>query len=299
MHGGLETGSASVSTPARIHPDTSIGSVRLTVSDLSRSTRFYEQAMGLRATEGDNGTVALTAGGGRVLVELHGDLSARALDPRAPGMFHMAILMPDRAALARALVRLGAAAWPLSGASDHLVSEALYLADPDGNGIEIYRDRPRDEWPQRDGSLAMATLPLDLRDVLGELNGTTEVEPLAPTGTTMGHVHLQVSDLTETEDFYAGVLGFDVMVRAYPGALFVSAGGYHHHIGLNTWHSAGAQPVQPGGIGMSSFEVLLPTPDELNTVVERIRGAGITAEADTGGYLVRDPSGNGIVLRSA
>jgi catechol 2,3-dioxygenase len=299
MHSGIEAGSTSAPTYESIAPETSVGTVRLTVSDLARSTHFYEHVLGLVATEGENGSVSLSAGGPLVLVELHGVGSARPLDPRSPGLYHLAILTPDRRELAIALARLGSAGWPLTGASDHLVSEALYLSDPDGNGIEIYRDRPREEWTERDGTLAMATLPLDLRDLLAELDGATEVDALAPEETRMGHVHLQVSGLAQAESFYAGVLGFDVMVRSYPGALFVSAGGYHHHIGLNTWQSAGAGRREPGAMGLRSFDVLLPTPDELKAVMTRLHRAGIDAQAADGGFLVEDPFGNGVLLRAA
>lgn len=299
MHGSINAGSAPAPRPVPIHANTSIGTVRLTVSDLARSTAFYEQILGLRAADGEDGTVTLSAGGERSLVELHGDSSAPALDPRAPGLFHMAILMPDRPQLAMALARLGQAGWPLSGASDHLVSEALYLSDPDGNGIEIYRDRPRQEWPSEDGMLKMETLPLDLRNLMAELSGHSDLQPLAPSGTIMGHVHLQVSDLAEAESFYAGLLGFDVMVRGYPGALFVSAGGYHHHIGLNTWNSAGAAPGRPGAVGLRSFEILLPTPEELEEATGRARSAGLELAPAGQGFLVRDPFGNGVLLRVA
>jgi catechol 2,3-dioxygenase len=177
------------------------------------------------------------------------------------------------------------------------VSEALYLSDPDGNGIEIYRDRPREEWPRANGDLAMDTLPLDLDSVLSELAGASELQPLAPARTRIGHVHLQVSDIREAEDFYSSVLGFDVMVRGYPGALFVSAGGYHHHLGLNTWHSAGAGPPAPGTIGLRSFEITLPNAQELDRVLERVSAAGIEIHHDGGdGSLIHDPSGNGVLL---
>ena len=299
MHGSVEAGSAGVSVPTPIHPDTSMGTVRLIVADPSRSTRFYEEVLGLTPAEGEDGTVVLSADGGRVLVELHGDSSAPALDPRRPGLFHLAILVPDRVQLAMALARIAQAGWPISGASDHLVSEALYLNDPDGNGIEIYRDRRRDEWPKEDGALQMATLPLDLQNLMGELSPDSEVQPLAPGGTTMGHVHLQVSDLSEAEAFYAGVLGFDVMVRRYPGALFVSAGGYHHHLGLNTWNSAGAPPGEPGAVGLRSYEILLPSSEELEKVADRVRAAGIELTPADDGFLAQDPFGNGVLLRTA
>jgi catechol 2,3-dioxygenase len=291
----VDTGQART---ARIHPDTSMGAVRLTVADLARSRGFYERAIGLRGSERDDGTLALGLPGEPPLVELTGDSSAPALDRRATGLYHLAILMPSRRDLALTLARLAEARWPLDGASDHLVSEALYLSDPDGNGIEIYRDRPRQEWRHVDGKLAMDTLPLDLDSVLGELSGLSDRQAVAPAGTRMGHVHLQVSDIPEAERFYSGVLGFDVMVRSYPGALFVSAGGYHHHLGLNTWHSRGAAPPAPGAIGLRNYEIVLPGREELERVLDRVNSAGIEVREDGDGWLVRDPSGNGVMLRA-
>ena len=284
---------------ARIHPNTSMGLVRLTVADLERSRAFYERALGLRASERDDGMLAFGVAAEPPLVELRADASAPTLDRRATGLFHLAILTPSRPDLAHALARLAAARWPLDGASDHLVSEALYLSDPDGNGIEIYRDRPREEWRHEDGQLAMATLPLDLDSVLGELSGAREPRPLAPAGTRIGHVHLQVSDIAAAEQFYSGVLGFDVVVRGYPGALFVSAGGYHHHLGLNTWHSLGASPPVPGAVGLRNFEIKVPREAEMDRVLGRVRAAGIEIAPEGNGSLIRDPSGNGVVLRAS
>jgi catechol 2,3-dioxygenase len=284
------------STAARIDPDTALGPVRLTVSDLDRSRVFYERAIGLRTTELDDGTLGLGVPSGPALVELRGDSAAPRLNRRAPGLYHLAILVPTRLDLAFAIARLVQAHWPLDGASDHLVSEALYLSDPDGNGIEIYRDRPRTEWRRDGDQLQMGTLPLDLDDIVGQLRGATELQAEVPPGTRVGHVHLQVSDLGEAEAFYHGVLGFDVMVRGYPGALFVSAGGYHHHIGLNTWHSAGAAPGPAGSVGLRSFTIELPDERLLAAVLGRLDAAGIPAERQDGGVLVRDPFGTGVVL---
>jgi catechol 2,3-dioxygenase len=283
-------------TAASIDPATALGPVRLTVSDLDRSRSFYERAIGLRATELEDGTIGLGPAGGPALVELRGDSSAPRLNRRAPGLYHLAILLPTRLDLAFALARLVQTQWPLDGASDHLVSEALYLSDPDGNGIEIYRDRPRADWRYDAGQLQMSTLPLDLNDLVGQLRGATELQAEMPAGTRIGHVHLQVSELGEAEAFYHGVLGFDVVVRGYPGALFVSAGGYHHHIGLNTWHSAGTVPAPAGSVGLRSFTVELPDERALTEVLGRVEAAGIPTAQTPDGVLVRDPFANGVLL---
>jgi catechol 2,3-dioxygenase len=278
-----------------------MGTVRLTVSDLSRSRAFYEESLGLTARPDGDGEVGLGVGDERALVVMREDRLAAPRDPRATGLFHLAVLLPSRLDLAHALRRLAESGWPLDGASDHLVSEALYLSDPDGNGIEIYRDRPREEWTHGEIGPEMATLPLDLRSLADELQTATGPQPQAPAQTTIGHVHLQVAELREIERFYAELLGFDVTVRGYPGALFVSAGGYHHHVGLNTWHSAGSTAPAPGSLGLRSYEILLPNEDELGRVTARLTGAGISAEPapEPGGHLVRDPSGNTALLRAA
>jgi len=290
---------ASAAPRAPIAPATMMGTVSLTVSDRARSRAFYEGALGLVARELDDGELVFGVPGEPALVRLHGDPSARTLDRRATGLFHLAILLPSRLDLAHALARLARARWPLDGVSDHLVSEALYLSDPDGNGIEIYRDRPGDQWRYDDGQLKMATLPLDLRDLAAELTGAEATQPTAPEGTVMGHVHLQVADIPESEAFYHGILGFDVTTRGYPGALFVSAGGYHHHIGLNTWHSAGSGPAAPGSIGLRSYEVWLPDAAELDRVLDRVRAAGLPTEPGGPGVTaVRDPAGNVVHLRT-
>jgi catechol 2,3-dioxygenase len=296
----MDTVATETPTTPRLHPATTVGAVRLTVSDLGRSQEFYERALGLRGVELEDGALGLHAeGAGDPLVELHGDPSAPRLNRRATGLFHLALLYPTRRDLAFALARLAQAGWGLDGASDHLVSEALYLSDPDGNGIELYRDRPRGEWSYRDGALQMATLRLDLDSLVDEIRGAGELSTSAPAGTRMGHVHLQVSELEQTEAFYSGVLGFDVVVRGYPGALFVSAGGYHHHLGLNTWNSVDSGPAVAGAVGLRSFDVILPDSAELEQVLGRVRAAGLALEESADGALVRDPSGNGVVLRSA
>ena len=204
--------------------------------------------------------------------------------------------MPTRADLARTLRRVADSRWPLSGASDHLVSEALYLADPEGNGIELYRDRPRDEWPRSAGSIEMATLPLDLESLLGEPGGE-RADTRMPAGTTLGHVHLQVADLGDAEAFWVDALGFDVTVRGYPGALFVSAGGYHHHVGLNTWAGVGAPSPPSGSRGVAWFEVVLPDGAAVAAAAARLRRVGDVTEQD-GYVLATDPSGNAVCVRA-
>jgi catechol 2,3-dioxygenase len=281
---------------ARIDPDTTLGTVRLTVSDLDRSRTFYERAIGLRATEREDGTLALGVADGPALIELRGDSAAPRLNRRAPGLYHLAILVPTRLDLAFALARLAVTRWPLDGASDHLVSEALYLSDPDGNGLEIYRDRPRSDWRRSEGALQMATMPLDLDDVLAELGDAPGLQEAAPAGTRIGHVHLQVADLAAAEAFYHGVLGLDVSVRGYPGALFVSAGGYHHHIGLNTWHSSGGVSQAVGAVGLRSFTIELPDSAGLAAVTARLEAAGVPHERRPNRVMVRDPSGNAVAL---
>jgi catechol 2,3-dioxygenase len=295
----MAAGRRETAVATAIHPDTAVGTVRLTVSDLARSRTFYERVIGLGASVLADGEVALGVDGEHPLIELRGERSAKALNRRATGLYHLAILLPTRQDLALALARIAESRWPLDGASDHLVSEALYLSDPDGNGIEIYRDRPREQWRRTGDRLEMATLPLDVNDVLNELENADGPQRLAPRGTRIGHVHLQVADLDEAEAFYSGILGFDVMVRGYPGALFVSAGGYHHHIGLNTWQSAGASPPPPGSIGLRGFELTLVSKHELERTLDRVHAAGIEIEPSATGPLVRDPSGNAVLLRSA
>lgn len=234
--------------------DTRIGAVSLTVRDLSTSLRFYTGILGLVEHRREREVSCLGPDGGRVLIELHERPNATAPPRRSTGLYHFAILVPSRAALGRSLRRLAEQRWPLSGASDHLVSEALYLSDPDGLGIEIYRDRPRDAWRNSNGELAMATDPLDLEGVYNESGADTPWRGLER-DTVMGHVHLHVSHLDTAEAFYCGQVGFEPIVRGYPGALFVAAGGYHHHVGLNTWKGAGAPPPPETAVGMRGFTV--------------------------------------------
>jgi len=229
-----------------------IGRVALRVADLARVRTYYERAIGLRALSETSLGVD-----GTPLIELVDDPAAPPAPPGSTGLFHLALLVPDRPSLARAVQRVVGAGERFTGASDHFVSEALYLRDPEGNGIEIYADRPRSQWEyEPSGEIRMGTVALDLDGVMAELPGGDD--PGMPDGTVVGHVHLHVADLGAAEAFYAGRLGLDVMVRGYPGALFLARGGYHHHIGLNTWQGEGAPPPPPGSRGLVDFELVLP-----------------------------------------
>jgi catechol 2,3-dioxygenase len=274
---------------------TALGPVRLRVADRDAAAAFYRRALGLHDLPATGEGLLLGTAAGAGLVELVGDPSAPARPPRSTGLFHLAILVPTRADLAQAIHRVSRAGGSFTGASDHLVSEALYLNDPEGNGIEIYRDRPRDEWAYRDGELEMATLPIDLDGVLAALSEGTADEGV-PDGTVMGHVHLQVRDIDEADAFYTGVLGFAPMVRGYPGALFVSAGGYHHHLGLNTWGTRGAPPPPPQARGLDRFRIVVPQRADLDAVAGRLSNAGHEAVPVDEGLATVDPSGNRVVL---
>jgi catechol 2,3-dioxygenase len=273
-----------------------IGTVRLNVSDLDAQRDFYERAIGLHTLERTGDVVRLGPQGGPALVELASRPDAPPRPPRSTGLFHLAILVPSRLELARALPRLAQARHGLTGASDHLVSEALYLRDPEGNGIEIYRDRPREQWPRDGDAPRMDTLPLDLDGVLGELDAAASGTDGVPAATRIGHVHLQVADVAPAEAFYHGALGLDVTVRSYPGALFLSHGGYHHHVGVNTWASAGAPAPPMGALGLDWFELVMPDGQRLERVAERLREVGASAEPDDRGLLAADPSGNRVLL---
>lgn len=266
----------------------------LTVADLTRSLGFYSDVLGLATAERSNGS-ALLAAGDRPLLHLVELPGARPKPARATGLYHFAILLPSRPDLARWLRHVLEARWPLQGWSDHGVSEAVYLADPDDNGIEVYRDRPRSEWPVSNGELQMVTDPLDVRDLLAQA-GDGSTPWTMPTGTVMGHVHLHVASIPQAQAFYCDVLGFDLMQRYGPSALFVSAGGYHHHIGLNTWAGVGAPPAPAGSAGLRFITIVIPDETSLESLVARAQLAGIAVTPQDGGWQLQDPAGNGIRL---
>ncbi|HET9439651.1 MAG TPA: VOC family protein [Longimicrobiales bacterium] len=276
----------------RLPDETHVGAVVLQVSDLERSTAFYRDLLGFQELRSDAHRVQLGAGGA-ALVELRAGAKA-PLQARRLGLYHFAILLPDRAALGRVLehlVRHGIH----PGASDHLVSEALYLSDPDGLGIEIYRDRPRGEWTATGRQVNMATEPLDFDAVLAEGGGVAWGG--MPDGTTIGHVHLHVGDIDSARAFYHGALGFDVMVWNYPGALFLAAGGYHHHLGTNTWAGPQATAPQPQEPQLLQWQLVLPGAPALAEAADHIAGQNyaVTPE-EIGGSIAQDPWGTAVHL---
>lgn len=248
-----------------------IGRVTLTVHDLPGLTDFYTRALGLSVLASDGAEATLGAGDA-ALVTLIADPAARAQAPRGAGLFHTAFLLPDRAALGRWLHHAAGTRLPVQGASDHKVSEAIYLADPEGNGIEVYVDRPRTAWTGADGAIRMTTDALDLNDLAAAADGPWRG---APEGTVVGHVHLQVGDVPQAEAFYAGTLGFAVTAH-YPGAAFFGAGGYHHHFAANIWNSRGAGRREPS-TGLAMVE-LRADPAARSAIAAKTGGATVLTD---------------------
>lgn len=278
-----------------IHPDTDLGTVYLKVSELDRSVRYYEEVIGLKLISREGAVARLGTGGSEALLQLE-QLPAGAVQAprRRTGLYHFAILVPTREALGLAVRNFLQRRVPV-GQGDHLVSEAIYLSDPDDNGIEVYADRPRDTWsytPQ--GEVVMATDPVDIEGLLA-LAGDKPWTGL-PAGTIMGHVHLHVRDLQEAKRFYVDTLGFDVVANYGGQALFVSAGGYHHHVGLNTWAGVGAPPPPANAPGLIHFTIRLPNDAELMRVLSALQENGVTAERHGDGWIASDPSSNRVLL---
>jgi catechol 2,3-dioxygenase len=279
-----------------IHPATRMGRVALVVADLARSLDYYQSHIGLKVLDHAAGYATLGVEG-QELLWLKEQPGVRPFPGRGySGLYHYAILLPSRHALGVELRHFAEMRTPLTGASDHGVSEAIYLNDPDGHGIEVYRDRPRAEWPREsNGELAMVTEPMDARGVIAAGEGSPWEG--MPAGTVMGHVHLHVSQLMAAQNFYVNVIGFD-LIQNYGGhAVFVSAGGYHHHLGMNVWAGVGVPPAPEDRARLLWYEIVLPDQDALDATLARVREVGIKVEAHDAGHLLRDPSGNGVVLR--
>ncbi len=284
--------------PSRRLPDTTrVGAVRLQVADLGRSLAWYQDCLGFEPLTDRPGRATLgAAGSAQPLLELREHRGALP-SPRQGrfGLFHYAILLPDRAALGRFLSHQVALDTPL-GASDHLVSEAVYLSDPDGLGIEVYWDRPRSSWRRRGAELAMATLPLDGEGLLAAGGGVPWTG--MPPGTTLGHIHLHVGDLAAAARCYHDGLGLDITVSSYPGALFLAAGGYHHHLGLNVWAGPGATAPREDEARLLEWDLVLPAPEDVARTATALAAAGQSADATTRGLVLRDPWGTRLRVRS-
>ena len=255
--------------------DAGISFVELRVRDLGRMLTFYRDALGLTETkQTTSGSELAAAGGGETIVRLFEDRNAEPRASRTTGLFHTAIRFPGRVALAQIFRRLASLDIAFQGFADHGVSEALYLADPEGNGLELYADRPRNQWKLSDGTIQMGTWALDV-DALLAL-GSSDRWSGVDSRTDIGHIHLNVSDLAGAEAFYCDLLGFDVMVRTYSGALFVSAGGYHHHIGLNIWAGRGASRPPEHSTGLMSYGINAGTQDLLSSLKQTLDRKGIS-----------------------
>lgn len=269
-----------------------IARVDLRVRDVAAALRFYRDVVGLEVREQDDSRAALAAPGGPAFLTLDSTGVTRPADPHATGLFHIAIRFPERRFLGDVLARLAAAGTPV-GAGDHAVSEALYVSDPDGNGVELYWDRPEEEWPAPvAGSLVpMVTLPVDLRNLLGEGRGERAVGDRAAGGTDMGHVHLQVSDVDRTARFYVDEIGLDLTARMGADAAFLSSNGYHHHLGANTWRSRGAAPAPRDGAGLERIVFAVEGAERLESLRLRLREHGREVSGDETSVVVRDPDG--------
>jgi catechol 2,3-dioxygenase len=275
----------------RLPSATHVGPVTLQVTDLARSLDYYTNVLGLTPLSRDEDGATLGAADRTPLVTLHERPGAAAV-PRTGllGLYHFAILLPDDVSLGRFILHLANLGIP-AGMSDHAVSQAVYLTDPDGLGIEVYADRPRSEWRTNGDQLLMTSAPLDANS-LAEIAGDTGWEGM-PAGTRMGHIHLHVGDIEIANRFYHEQLGLDRMVWSYPGALFLSAGGYHHHLGLNTW-ARGARPAGPDDARLLSWTLVLPTAQDVDAAVENFENATETHA----GWSIPDPWGTTVTLRA-
>jgi catechol 2,3-dioxygenase len=263
-----------------------LGPVHLTVTDLDRSIDFYETSIGLRTNRRGDGEAVLGAGGEDLLVLVEQRDARRA--GRHAGLYHFALLHPSRLELARAARRLMATRTPISGASDHNISEAIYLPDPDGNGIELAADRPRETWGDLSDPTAIGgPMPLDMPDLLASVDDEQPQAQASPE-LKVGHLHLHVGDIERALEFWRDAVGFQVMTR-FPSAAFIAAGGYHHHLGLNTWRGEGVPPQPDGAVGLRHWTIFLDDAEDVAGVRERVEATGAEVEDCPGGFLARDP----------
>jgi catechol 2,3-dioxygenase len=283
-----ERATATSLAPARatLPAELRLGQAHLTVTDLDRAVAFYGDVVGLRVERRDDpATAVLGLGDGREVLVLVEDADARP-PGRHAGLYHVALLYPSRLELARALQRIAETRAPIDGASDHGTHEAIYLSDPDGNGLELAADRPREQWPESLG-YDRGPAPLDLDGLLALVADAQPHRRAAP-GLSVGHLHLHVGDIDEGLAFYRDTLGFELKAML-PSAAFVSAGGYHHHLGFNVWRGSGVPPAPEGVVGLRHWTIELPSPADVQAVAERVRAGGYEAEEREDGVLVRDP----------
>jgi catechol 2,3-dioxygenase len=269
-----------------------IGAVGLVVRDLDRLTAYYRDTLGLTVQEKTPQSAMLGAGGVALLELIQRD-DALHDDSREAGLYHTAFLMPTRADLARWILHAAKSRVPISGAADHDVSEAIYLDDPEGNGVEVYADRPREMW-RRDGQLILQkTDPLDIDAIVAEVDPATAAYPAAPEGLRIGHIHLRVGNIAKAEAFYCGALGLD-LTRRRSGASFLSSGGYHHHVAINVWHSNGAEMRNAKRAGLDWFAMEINDQATMHGVKERLVAAGTSIDTIPGGFAARDPWGTSV-----
>jgi catechol 2,3-dioxygenase len=283
----------------RLPPGTHLGAAHLHVASLSQALEFYCGVLGFCRSGGDGTSAVLSPTGSQsAVLVLHERRGHGAGPADAVASFHVAILVPSRSELARVLARVLAHRWRLGGAADHVVSESIYLADPDGSELEIYADRQRRHWTRRGGDVFMTTEPLDLHSLIQAGRETPDLEQGLDPQTRVGHVHLEVADLRSAEAFYAGLLGFEVTVRSDPGAMFFSAGGYHHHVAVKL-SSAVEDPRPPDeALGLREFEIVLGDPGALPLLEARLRSLWSEGSRAQAGWRIQDPSGVGVVIRA-
>ena len=269
-----------------------IGAVGMIVRDLDRLTAYYRDLLGLTVQQ-RTPQVAVLGVNDVTLLELTHGPDALPDDPHEAGLYHTAFLMPTRADLARWILRTANSRVAITGASDHDVSEAIYLDDPEGNGVEVYSDRPREQW-RRDGAMIFQkTDPLDIDAIVREVDPATATYPSAPEGLRIGHIHLRVGDVARAENFYRGALGLDV-TRRRTGATFMSSGGYHHHVAVNTWHSSGARARSGKRAGLDWFAMEINDRATMDGLKKRFAAAGVAIEENPGGFAAMDPCGTRI-----
>jgi catechol 2,3-dioxygenase len=279
-----------------IHKDTHIGKVTLKVKDLEKLVKFYTETIGLKMLTKSDSSAQLTADGITPLLTLEGNPELEQRPVRSAGLYHLALLVPTRKDLANVLHHFIETNTRLAGASNHKFSEAIYLQDPENNGIEVYRDVNREDWVRDErGKLPAVSEPLDVHGLLDEADN--EIWNGLPEKTVMGHVHLNVINIPEAEEFYVNILGFEEQTRMDNHALFISAGGYHHHIALNIWNGPNAIPAPSDVTGLLQYEILVPSADVLEVLKQSLQLHNIAFTSATDGIFVNDPAGNGIVIK--